>query len=75
LTSTLLIIGVLIINFQMIRMINKLSREIGGNDVALKKQRKYYEKEGRVQEVLSKPNANFDELAVIIDSMRTPKPK
>ena len=56
-------------------MINKLSREIGGNDVALKKQRKYYEKEGRVQEVLSKPNANFDELAVIIDSMRTPKPK
>lgn len=62
--------GVFLLNLMMIRQINKLSREVGSNEAFLKKQKKFFKKEGRVQEVIAKPTPRFDKLAVIVDRMR-----
>jgi len=72
LTTSLLILGVLALNCMMIFMLNKLSRELGSNDAFIKKQRKFFKKEGRIQEVISRPTPKFDKLAILVDRMRTP---
>jgi hypothetical protein len=56
----------------MLRQINKLSREVGSNEAFLKKQKKFFKKENRIQEVIAKPTPRFDKLAVIVDRMREP---
>jgi len=72
LTTTLLVIGIIFLNLMMLRQINKLSREVGSNEAFLKKQKKFFKKENRIQEVIAKPTPRFDKLAVIVDRMREP---